>query len=284
MIVSDDQSVVTVEDGKLTAVGAGTTTVTAYAYPYNAFATIDVTVIGDYTAEEDNYATEEPASQDTTAQDTTAQEGTAVESPAAGTPAAETPAATTALGKASISKMASDTGKKLTVSWDAVSGAKGYIVTYATNKKFTKGVKTKTVKKNTVTLKKLKSKPTYYIKVKAYTGQGSSKVYGEESAVRYIKLSPRPAKTGGVTASPKAKGCVVSVSSVKKATGFEVVLAKDAKGKKVVSTTYVDKKKVTLSQLKGNTTYYVFVRSYAKTKDGGYLFANTRKTTVTTQK
>ena len=46
MFTTADSSVVRVEGGKLVAVGGGTTTVTAYAYPYNSAASITVTVKG----------------------------------------------------------------------------------------------------------------------------------------------------------------------------------------------------------------------------------------------
>ncbi|MBQ7597237.1 MAG: hypothetical protein IJU56_01495 [Clostridia bacterium] len=46
MFVSSDNSVVTIEDGKLVAVGGGETTVTAYAYPYSAATAITVSVKG----------------------------------------------------------------------------------------------------------------------------------------------------------------------------------------------------------------------------------------------
>ena len=83
----------------------------------------------------------------------------------------------------------SNTKKKITVTWKNVSGACGYEVMYATNKKFTKGKKIVRVKKNKVTLKKLKAKKKYFVKVRAYknvTKSGTkcvSKRYGKWSKV-----------------------------------------------------------------------------------------------------
>ena len=59
--------------------------------------------------------------------------------------------------------------KKLTVTWKKVSGASGYQIQYGTKKDFSKVTK-KTVKKGTVkaTLKSLKAKKTYYVRVRAY--------------------------------------------------------------------------------------------------------------------
>ena len=73
--------------------------------------------------------------------------------------------------------------KKLNVSWKKVSGATGYEVMSATNNKFTKGKKTVTVKKNKVTLKKLKPKKKYFVKVRAYKLASGRKYFGKWSKV-----------------------------------------------------------------------------------------------------
>ena len=73
--------------------------------------------------------------------------------------------------------------KKLNVSWKKVSGATGYEVQYATNNKFTKNKKTVTVKKNNVTLKKLKPKKKYFVKVRAYKKANGNTYYGKWSKV-----------------------------------------------------------------------------------------------------
>ena len=73
--------------------------------------------------------------------------------------------------------------KKLKVSWKKVSGATGYEVLLATNNKFTKNKKTVTVKKNKVTLKKLKPKKKYFVKVRAYKLANGRKYFGKWSKV-----------------------------------------------------------------------------------------------------
>ena len=73
--------------------------------------------------------------------------------------------------------------KKLNVSWKKVSGATGYEVMSATNNKFTKNKKTVTVKKNKVTLKKLKPKKKYFVKVRAYKLANGRKYFGKWSKV-----------------------------------------------------------------------------------------------------
>lgn len=69
-----------------------------------------------------------------------------------------------------------------------MKGAKGYLVQYSTNKKF-KGAKSKYVTKNRTTIKKLKSKKTYYFRVKAYKMNGKKKVFSKKwSAVKKVKV------------------------------------------------------------------------------------------------
>lgn len=67
-------------------------------------------------------------------------------------------------------------GRKLQVKWGKIKGVKKYQVQYSTSKKFAKKkTKTKVVKGNKVTLKRLKAKKRYYVRVRAVK---SSKVYG----------------------------------------------------------------------------------------------------------
>lgn len=72
--------------------------------------------------------------------------------------------------KATIKKL-TPKKKALKVTWKKVSGAQGYEIKLATNKKFTKNKKTVKVKKGSVTsktIKKLKSGKKYYVKIRAY--------------------------------------------------------------------------------------------------------------------
>lgn len=72
--------------------------------------------------------------------------------------------------KATIKKL-TPKKKALKVTWKKVSGAKGYEIKLATNKKFTKNKKTVKVKKGSATskiIKKLKSGKKYFVKIRAY--------------------------------------------------------------------------------------------------------------------
>ena len=78
--------------------------------------------------------------------------------------------------------------KKATISVKKVKGAKGYLVQYATNKKF-KGAKSKYITKTNQVFKKLKSKKTYYFRAKAYTVVNGKKVLSKKwSAVKKVKV------------------------------------------------------------------------------------------------
>ncbi len=76
--------------------------------------------------------------------------------------------------------------KSLTLKWSKLSGIKEYQIQYSTDKKFKKGVKTVTAsaKVKTATIKKLKSKKTYYVRVRGY----GSKAYGDWSKVKSVKV------------------------------------------------------------------------------------------------
>ena len=90
-----------------------------------------------------------------------------------------------------ITSLSNKKGRKLTVRWFRDSNAKGYEVQYATNSKFTKNKKTKMVYRNngSVTLKKLKKKKTYYVRVRSYNVTGDGKiVYSGWSTKRKIKI------------------------------------------------------------------------------------------------
>ena len=93
--------------------------------------------------------------------------------------------------KVSLSSVKSTSKKKMTVKWSKQSKVSGYQVVYATNSKFTKSKKTVTVKgssSKSKTIKSLKSKKTYYVKVRSYKTIDGKKVYGSYSKVKKVKV------------------------------------------------------------------------------------------------
>lgn len=74
--------------------------------------------------------------------------------------------------------------------WKKQSKVTGYQIQYANNKSFSKGKKTITIKgKNTTskTVKGLKSKKTYYVRLRAYYTKNGKKNYGKWSSIKKIK-------------------------------------------------------------------------------------------------
>ena len=80
--------------------------------------------------------------------------------------------------------------KAISVIWKKVSGVKGYQVQVATDKKFKKNKKTVTIKKQKTTkatVKKLKAKIKYYVRVRTYKIVNGKKVYSAWSKVKSVK-------------------------------------------------------------------------------------------------
>jgi hypothetical protein len=80
--------------------------------------------------------------------------------------------------------------KAISVIWKKVSGVKGYQVQVATDKKFKKNKKTVTIKKQKTTkttVKKLKAKKKYYVRVRTYKIVNGKKVYSSWSKVKSVK-------------------------------------------------------------------------------------------------
>lgn len=83
--------------------------------------------------------------------------------------------------KVSSLKKRSCTNKQAVISWKSQTGVSGYEISLY-DKKTKKRKTVGTTKKNTYTLKKLKSKNGYKVKVRAYYKKGSTKIYGSYSS------------------------------------------------------------------------------------------------------
>ena len=80
--------------------------------------------------------------------------------------------------------------KAISVKWKKVSGVKGYQVQVATDKKFKKNKKTVTIKKQKTTkttVKKLKAKKKYYVRMRTYKIVNGKKVYSSWSKIKTVK-------------------------------------------------------------------------------------------------
>lgn len=90
--------------------------------------------------------------------------------------------------KATIKKLTKGK-KKVKISIKKLKAAKGYKIEYSTKKSFkAKYTKQRITKKTTLTIGKLKSKTTYYFRVKAYKSDGKKKIYSKNwSKVKKVK-------------------------------------------------------------------------------------------------
>ena len=112
-------------------------------------------------------------------------------------PTAHNDTATTLQAKNTVSKPKSTNPKKvkaakkaISVTWKKVSGVKGYQIQVATDKKFKKNKKTVTIKKQKTTkttVKKLKAKKKYYVRIRTYKIVNGKKVYSSWSKVKSVK-------------------------------------------------------------------------------------------------
>ena len=82
--------------------------------------------------------------------------------------------------------------KTIKVKWKKRANITGYQIQVATNKKFKKNAKTVVVKKQkttTATIKKLKSKKKYYVRIRTYKNSNNKKIYSPWSKVKSIKTT-----------------------------------------------------------------------------------------------
>ena len=91
------------------------------------------------------------------------------------------------LKKAVISKVKAKK-KSVTVSWKKVSGAIAYEIQYSTKKNMKKAIKFKVKANNGATIKKLKSKKIYYIRVRAIASKGEKNIRASWSKIKKVKV------------------------------------------------------------------------------------------------
>ena len=93
--------------------------------------------------------------------------------------------------KATLSSVKSKKKATATVKWKQDKTASGYLVVCAPDKKFKKNKVQITVDKNktvSATVKKLKPGKTYYVRICAYAKSGKTKVQGDWSKVKTVKI------------------------------------------------------------------------------------------------
>lgn len=94
------------------------------------------------------------------------------------------------VSKTQITSAKNSKSKQIALKYKKVSGAKGYEISYSTDKNFKKSVTKKTTTRTSCNLTKLKKGKTYYVRVRAYKKDSAGKkVYGSYSKVQKIKVT-----------------------------------------------------------------------------------------------
>ena len=193
---SEDNSVAIVSDqGVITAVGSGETTIVATVSETGEKANCKVRVLGGQNnSNVEPTQTPESGGQPTETPINTPDSNRSFENAQA---SSRTPQNITdentgiengkGVPKVKINKIKISGKYKLKATWKKLTNVSGYQIQYATNKKFKKA-KSKTVKSTSVTLKKLKKKKTYFVRVRAYILANGKKVYGKWSSVKKVKI------------------------------------------------------------------------------------------------
>lgn len=163
----------------------------------------------------------------------------------------------TNLVKAKNLKATKATTSSVTLKWDKVSGAAGYVVYRYSGGEW---VKVATVKSNTATVSKLKAGTTYKFMVKAYKKVGKATVYGEASSTLSAKTALAQVKN--LKASSRKKTSIaLKWDKITGATGYYV---ERYNGKKWVRVGTVKTNTFTNKNLKRNTQYQYRVMAYGK--------------------
>ena len=94
------------------------------------------------------------------------------------------------VAKASLTSAKNSKSKQILLKYKKVSGAKGYEISYSTDKKFKKAVTKKNMAKTSYTISKLKKGKIYYVRIRAYKMDSTGKkVYGKYSSMKKVKVS-----------------------------------------------------------------------------------------------
>lgn len=158
---------------------------------------------------------------------------------------------------------ASKNNKRITLSWNAVNGATGYIIKSADGKtQYTKSA----IKTNYYTITGLKNGKQYQFKVYAYVG---GKWYGSNRKSATPSAAPQ-----NVNATAGSKKITLSWTKVNGATGY---IVKSADGKIQYTKSAIKNNSYTVTGLKGKTQYKFKV--YAKVDEKWYASNPKTKTT-----
>ncbi len=158
-------------------------------------------------------------------------------------------------------KLVSTTFTSLTTLWNAVSGATGYEVWYATQKYGVYSLKYTASSGAAGSFNRtgLKTDRIYYVKVRAFTTVNGSKVYGTFSTIN----SSTPGRVSIVVARASTTSAKISWVSMSGAAGYEVWRSTQKHGTYTLKYTASSTKTTWVnSGLKTGKAYYYMVRAY----------------------
>ncbi|MBP3270897.1 MAG: hypothetical protein J6M17_01555 [Ruminococcus sp.] len=158
-------------------------------------------------------------------------------------------------------KATADT-RRITLKWDALSGASGYVVYRSENGGSYRALKEVTTASYTDSTAEAAVKYSY--KVAPYFGTGNSKAVGADTLAAHTLLKPK--KISGVyikTASSPASEIKIKFSHVTKASGYQVATYdSSARRYDIVATVPANSFYYTLDTLPANTKRSIAVRAY----------------------
>lgn len=176
--LSENPEIVSVDtNGEIKAVKAGSTTILVNINGYQNYASESIRI---KVVVKEKEPEQKPPKEETT---------TTTENKVPTKPAPK-PTVKIKLSTPSIKKLKNKKKGQIQVQWSKCSKVSGYQIQYATDKKFKKNKKTLWIKKNisSATIKKLKRKRSYYIRIRSYKKVSSKKYYSKWSKVKSIKI------------------------------------------------------------------------------------------------
>ncbi len=167
--------------------------------------------------------------------------------------------------KATSKITATQTTSTITLKWNKVTGADGYLV-YQYNKKSGKYDKLGTVTGTTYKISKLKAGTKYKFRVRAYTKDDGT-IWGKVTDA--FETATKPAQPN-LTVKASSSGKVsLSWTNVSGESGYQVYCStKKDSGFKKVDSYKANVVKGSMSKLTSGKTYYFKVRAYTKTDSG----------------
>lgn len=170
----------------------------------------------------------------------------------------------------------STTNNSVTITWDRMEEADGYVIAYKQNGNWT----SKELTENEWMHSSLKSATTIAYKVKAFQVVNGTKVYGEYTNL--VKTTTTLDKITSVTVKPSNTSIHVSWKKENDVSGYQVVIYK---GNKVVKRVEVSGKATssTIKGLSANTTYRIEVRGY-RSVEGIRYYGESSKAVITSTK